>query len=136
MKLNDKDVSFSLQEEENLRSVLETCEGRPILCQRGIREVWYRDDAWEMELRLLFLHDIRLTVSRVCFVNRRQGTMTKVLAFLKEFCERNHIKELVIQSVETLEMANWCLKMGFEPDPHASFALPDNEFVLGDYKMQ
>lgn len=113
-------IIMSPEEKENLRKLLERQEGVPISVHEGIRELWYRDEDGQSELRLLFLFDYQVTVSRVGFIRRRQGTMTKVLSVLENFCKKNKVKQLLIQSVETPEMASWCMKMGFAPDPNAT----------------
>lgn len=47
--------------------------------------------------------------------------MTSLLSLFEDFCIRNQVKQILIQSVETPEMAAWCMKNGFIPDPNASF---------------
>ena len=51
-----------------------------------------------------------MTVSRVSFVKRRVGTMTAVMNYCKQFAKKHGVNKLVIQSVQTPEMARWCLK--------------------------
>ena len=53
--------------------------------------------------------------------------------WLKNFCKRNGIPRIVIQSVETKEMSNWCIKNGFQPDEYAS--MPIGGFVIGNYLL-
>ena len=96
--------------------------------------VWFHSDDWSMELRLLLLMNFRLTVSRVCFIRRRQGTMTKVMNFLENYCKKHDIQELRIQSVLTKEMVGWCQKNDFSPDENA--ALQTGDFVIGDYRKK
>lgn len=127
-------IIMSPEEKENLRKLLEEQEGVPISVHEGIRELWYQNEDGQSELRLLFLFDYQVTVSRVGFIRRRQGTMTKVLSVLEDFCKKNKVEQLLVQSVETPEMANWCMKMGFTPDPNATFLF--NGFLTGDYKKQ
>lgn len=133
MNITDN-IIMSAEELENLRKLLERQEGVPISVHEGIREIWYQSEDGQSELRLLFLFDYQVTVSRVGFIHRRQGTMTKVLSVLEDFCKKNKVKQLLIQSVETPEMANWCMKMDFTPDPNATFLV--DGFLAGDYKKQ
>lgn len=111
---------------------MEACEGVKVSCRREMSGIWFVSDESDMELRLLLLMHFRLTVSRVCFIHRRQGTMTKVMAFLEAFCKKHCIPEIVIQSVETKEMSNWCQKNNFQPNPSASMQI--NDFITGDYR--
>lgn len=52
-------------------------------------------------------------ISVVNLVNRHQGTMTKIFEIVKEFCLQNGVKTIIIQSVGTEEMMQWCQKFGF-----------------------
>lgn len=78
--------------------------------------------------------NFRVTVSRVCFIHQQIGTMTRVLELLKRFCRYHAVQEILVQSVETKEMAAWCSKSGFTPDPRA--ALEFDGVFLGDYIMK
>lgn len=127
-------VSFSDSDIAALKRLLEESEGISISCNQEISGIWLTSDTRETELRLLLLMGFRLTVSRVCFVHRRQGTMTKVLSFLEDFCRREGVSEIVVQMVETSEMANWCLKNGFQPIPSATMAI--NGLLIGDYRKE
>lgn len=127
-------IVFSDNEIHGLISLLEKREQTTILFHREMSGVWFYDENREMELRILLLADIRLTISRVCFIHRHQGTMTEVFHWLVEFCKVHHIKEICVQSVESKEMANWCIKNNFVPDPNSTF--PMDNFICGDYKIQ
>lgn len=72
-----------------------------------------------------------MTVSRVAFVNRRQGTMTTIYEELIRMCKARGIQMLVIQCVETQEMVNWCIKNGFASSPSNSMEV--GGLILGDY---
>lgn len=124
-------VILSAEEKENLCVFLEQQEGVPISVHEGIRELWYQSDDRRSELRLLFLFNHRVTVSRVEFINRRKGTMTKVMSYLEDFCKRNNVAQLVVQSAETPEIVNWCVDRGFEPDPNSTFVA--DGILMGDY---
>lgn len=114
-------LAFTMNDEtaEQLRSLLEERESQPMYLGRGIRELWFSADD-TTELRLLFLGTYKLTVSRVAFRNKRQGTMTAVLSILEQFCRDNGIERLVLQCAGTPEMTACALKNGFAPDPTAS----------------
>ena len=127
-------IIMSPEEKETLRKLLEEQEGVSISVYEGIRELWYRNEDRQSELMLLFLFNYKVTVYRVCFIHRRQGTMTKVLSVLEGYCKKNKVEQLLVQSVETPEMANWCMKMGFTPDPNATILF--DGFLMGDYKKQ
>ena len=58
----------------------------------------------------------------------------QILSFLEDFCRREGVSEIVVQMVETSEMANWCLKNGFQPIPSATMAI--NGFLIGDYRKE
>lgn len=131
MAMDDFSLMMSEQECEDLRQLLEKQEQTPIEVHREIRELWFHNDDWSSELRLLFLGKVHVLVSRAAFINRRQGTMTKVLGFLEEFCKEHGVSRIVIQSVETSEMAAFCEKNHFTPSPTASMLF--DGVILGDY---
>ena len=88
-------LKFSEQEIEELVQLLEQREGVEIECipQLG-GGIWLHDPTWEMELRLLLLLNYKVTVSRVCFIHKRQGTMTAVLDFLIRFCREHGVPQI------------------------------------------
>lgn len=102
-----------------------------ILCTQELSGTWLHSRTYTSELRILLLADIQITVSRVCFINRRKGTMTAVLQWLEDFAKRNHIGKIVIQSVETDAMRCWCVKNGFHPNASASIEVGGK--IYGDY---
>lgn len=101
--------------------ILETSEGVSVVCNKELNGIWSHDETYEMELRILLLANIRMTISCVQFIHRRQGTMPKIYHALHQFCQEHEIGEMVVQSDQTPEMAKWCEEMGFEPIPFASF---------------
>lgn len=127
-KISEKDIL-------ELSRLITEREGVPIECEQELSGTWLHSSDWETELRLLAFLNQRLTVSRVCFQKRRKGTMTAVLEWMKTFCEKNCISEIVVQSVETPEMAAWCRKNGFRPNPSASLMCSEG-FIIGDYRFQ
>ena len=73
-------------------------------------------------------------ISRGSFIHQRLGTMTAVYHWILAFCKQHHIREICVQSAETREMANWCLKNYFIPDLNATFSM--SGFIRGDYKVR
>lgn len=127
------EIIFTDKLTRDLIDVIESADNCVLSTLVNFRELWLESEQGT-ELRLLALQDFSLTISRVNFINRRQGTMTKVFQILKQFCEERQIGRLVVQSVLTPEMAAWCEKNGFEPDKYASF--PANGFISGDWVMK
>lgn len=89
----------------------------------------------EMELRILFLFHFKLIISRVAFLHQRKGTMTAVLDYLIHFCKEHQIQVIYAQSVETKEMASFCTKNGFFPDPNATLMNKEGT-IIGDYILK
>ena len=77
--------------------------------------------------------ELTLRISRVCFKNRRRGTMTSIVGILIDYCQREGISEILIQSVETPEMMAFCLKNGFVP---SEWNIPTEDVLLGDYILK
>lgn len=131
---NLANITFSEEDIAELTALLEQHEQKTILCKKEMSGIWLHSEDWETELRLLLLFHYRLTVSRVCFVNRRRGTMTAVLNWMIHFCQQHEIQSILVQSVETPEMASWCIKNGFKPNPNASFFT--GNMIIGDYQRE
>ena len=124
-------VMFSEENVAILKEILENSEEIKVICGKEMSGIWLHDEAFEMELRLLLLGNIRLIISRVQFIHRRRGTMTKIYQALEQFCRDNGIQEIFVQCVLTIEMANWCLKNGFEVIPSSGIEM--DGFISGDY---
>lgn len=125
-------ICFSDKEIAEVQELLHRREGVPVQVEKELSGFWFHSDNWKSELRIIFLSTFRLTVSRVCFINRRRGTMTEIGAYLEVFCRTRQIPELVIQCVETSEMVQWCNKNGFSPIPSASMVF--DGIIMGDYR--
>ena len=105
-------------------------------CNRSFQTMWIRNADYSTEFRYVILGS-RLMVSRVCFVNRRNGCMSACLSILKDFSKALGYDIIEIQSVETFEMMEWCNKMGFKPREY-NIPIRDelNRVVLiGDYDL-
>lgn len=125
-------VQFSDSDISELQQLLYKLEGVPYRCERELSGIWLHTKDYDGELRLLILGQLRVTVSRVCFIRQRAGVMTKVLGWLEQFCWVHGIQSVQIQCVETEAMANWCAKNQFEPVPHSSMIL--GGIMIGDYQ--
>lgn len=103
-------------------------------CSETFQAVWLKDVADTTEFRYVILKD-RIVVSRVNFKNRRSGCMRACFELLKSFSCKLDYDIIVIQSVQTYAMQQWCLANGFEPDDN-TFMIMDgsgHEVVAGDY---
>lgn len=98
---------------------------------------WFRNintyGVYENEFRISTIGNYRLIVSRVAFLNKRKGTMTELLNVLLAFCQENGIGEIVIQSVETYEMMQFCIKNNFAA---AYSNIMVGEVLMGDYILK
>lgn len=124
-------VAFSAHEVELLQHLLMRLTGEKFDCQYELAGIWLHSESSDAELRLLILSDKQLIVSRVLFREKRHGTMTGVYRYLARFCKNNGLPTLVIQSVVSEAMANWCIKNGFNPSMTSYVQLPG--FIGGDY---
>lgn len=131
---NMNSIKFTDEDIKILQTMIESADRIKLTCRRELNGIWLESKSYKepvTELRLLILSNIQVTVSRVCFKNTRHGTMTSVFEFLKDFCVKNNINQIIIQSVLTKEMANWCIKHGFNPVKSSSIEL--HGIVIGDY---
>ena len=126
LELSDEEIS-------QIKDIIEHQENKVCDADNSLSTIWIHDKHYETEFRFAFNGHFKLIISRVCFINRRCGTMTKLLKKMMEFCIKYGVHNITIQSVETSEMVNFCVKNGFTPDPNASFPL--NDIILGDYVL-
>lgn len=59
--------------------------------------------------------------------------MTAVLSYIMEYCIRNNIPVIVVQSVQTYEMMQFCLKNKFIASPYNSMF---EGVLMGDYILR
>lgn len=123
--------------EEIIEQIKKVIEARND-CELTLREsfgttYWLMDKEGTNEFRISSLGKYRVTISRVCFKNRRCGTMTAIVDILINYCQREGISEILIQSVETPEMMAFCLKSGFVP---SEWNIPTEDVLLGDYILK
>ncbi len=124
---------LELTEEQTQQLVNIIDEKQDCICEvsNSMHTVWITSDDGENELRVAFLGRFALVISRVCFENKRRGTMTTLLSVLKEICESYGVHRIIMQSVLTKEMEAFCRKSGFTPDPNSTMEV--DRLLTGDY---
>lgn len=125
-------MKFDAEREKRIAAIISTGEQCEVDIQHEFNGVSFVGP--ETELRILFLSTIKLTISRVMFKNQRKGTLSKILDELIVFCKENDIEKIVAECVHTKEMAAFCIKHRFTPDPNASIQYAD--YVDGNYVLQ
>ena len=122
---------------EDIKEIIEQDNGCILGVEKSFQTYWLRsmepDEGQEIEFRISRLGGIELLISRVCFRNRRNGTMTKILEVLKEYCLDERIQKIRIQSVETYGMMCFCIKNEMIPSPDNIWL--DN-VLIGDYDLE
>lgn len=107
-----------------VRDILEGAEGFDIdIMHNAFLETTYRtyfeDLTGEHETRLNFKYFApfkSMTIQNILFENRHRGTGTKILTLLKEWAKANDIRQVIIESVLSVEMSKCAIKNGFMPD--------------------
>lgn len=74
-----------------------------------------------------------IIISRVKFNKKRAGIMTKVLEELINITKLYEYDTIIVESVLTTEMANFCNKNGFEKVNDCFCISPDD--YMGNYKL-
>lgn len=93
---------------------------------------WLVGENEETELRILRLADFQIIVSRVCITHKRNGCMSEIFRQLMEYARNNHIPRILVQCVNTAEMAAWCEHRGLIHDDRQTGRLIDG-YKTGDY---
>ena len=130
-----KDISPAVI--RKIKDIIEENDSCKINIEKSFQTYWLKSsndsDGLETEFRISRLGNVQLLVSRVCFKNRRIGTMTAILRVLKDYCVAEDIKRIRIQSVETFEMMRFCNKNGMIP---SSDNILIGNVLVGDYDLE
>ena len=87
---------------EQIQQLVDTIESKQdchCSVSNSMRTIWITSSDGENELRVAFLGNFALVLSRVEFAHKRCGTMTAILFALKKICEENGVHRIIIQSV-------------------------------------
>ena len=117
---------------EKIKKIIEIKNGEKVNANKTFQTWWITgaDAESELEFRISRIGDAALIISRVNFTKKRVGTMTNIFLILKQFCEKERIAQIKVQSVETKEMMDWCIKNGFSA---ANFNIQIEDVLSGDY---
>lgn len=115
---------------ERIKKVIEMKNNEKVNITKTFNTFWLRSEESELEFRVSRLANVKIIISRVEFTKKRNGTMTNIFLILKQYCEKENIKLITVQSVSSKEMMNWCLKNSFKPD---YFNFEHDGVVYGDY---
>ena len=117
---------------EKIKKIIEIKNGEKVNANKTFQTWWITGAGAESELefRVSRLGNATLIISRVNFPVKRVGTMTNIFLILKQFCEKEKIPKITVQSVETKEMMDWCIKNGFAA---AEFNIQIEDVFSGDY---
>lgn len=126
-------TDFTDKEINEIKGLLESKDKEKYSVNKSFHTVWFKSESSEAELRVAFLMNVQLIISRVCVSHKRQGIMTTVLKELVRICERKNVHKIVMQSVLTPECAAFCEKNNFIPNPSASFKL--GKIIGGDWVL-
>lgn len=126
-------TDFTDKEINEIKGLLESKDKEKYCVNKSFHTVWFKSESSEAELRVAFLMNVQLIISRVCVSHKRQGIMTTVLKELVRICEEKNVHKIVMQSVLTPECAAFCEKNNFTPNPSASFKL--GEIICGDWVL-
>lgn len=128
-------MKFELTEtEKSLRNELmnniEKVNNCELICQQSFQTLWLHNNDYSVEFRyVIFLN--KLIISRVCFSERRRGCMSLCLNTIKKYAQKLNLTTLVIQSVQTKEMANFCIKNNILPN---EYCMEIEGIFVGDYE--
>lgn len=126
-------LTFTENQIETIKNIIEDKDHQKCIVHKSFNTVWIHGETSDTELRISFLGNLRLIISRVKFQNQRCGIMSTLLEELKEICLENNVHTICMQSVETKEMLNFCIKQQFKPDPYCTFDYDGD--LYGDYLL-
>ena len=126
-------LTFTENQLETIKNIIEDKDQQKCTVHKSFNTVWIHGETSDTEFRISFLGNFRLIISRVKFQNQRCGIMSTLLEELKEICLENNVHTICMQSVETKEMINFCIKQQFKPDPYCTFDYDGD--IYGDYLL-
>lgn len=126
-------MDFSNKEIDIIKTVIETGDKEEYDVAVSFHTIWFQSRSSDAELRVGFLGDRELIVSRIAVSHKRKGVATEILNLLVEICKKKNVHRVVMQSVLTPERAAFCEKYGFHPNPMCSINL--GEFTSGDWVL-
>ena len=127
-----KNIKFSQEDITNMRKIIETHEGELWSVHQCVWDLRFCNKDATAEFWLSFLFNEWIVVRSVTFMNKWTETFTEVMAYCEQFAKNNRVSKIVIQSVGTDELSQWCRKYGYKPNPSASVNV--GGFVFGDYE--
>lgn len=123
---------FSNEVIQSIKQIIEEKNQCSLNIQKTFSTYWLRDFAAN-ELRISRLQDFEIIISRVEFENKRAGTMTEVMKVLTNYCQKEHIGQICVQSVATYEMMQFCMKNKIKPKQENIWI---NDILAGDYVLE
>lgn len=126
MKLTEKELELR----DSLMKVISNNQQTELECNQSFKTLWIQNFEKQIEFRYVILGN-KIIISRICFAKRHNGCMTECFSVIKTFAKDLGITKIVIQSVETKEMSNWCFKYNFKPN---DYCMEIYGFLIGDYE--
>lgn len=99
----------------------------------GFNSIYLESLHTETELYAKSILD-KLIISRIVLSKRREGLGSSILSELINIANSKGFKQIIIESVCTKEMMNFCLKHNFKVDKNTSILLDELEF--GNYILE
>ena len=127
-----QNIFFSQDDIANVQQIIEKHEGEPWTVHQCVRDLRFHNKDATAEFWLSFLFDERVTVHSVTFMNKWTETFTEVMTYCEQFAKSNRVGKIVIQSIGTPGMAQWCKENGYQPNKDASVEFEG--VVYGDYE--
>ena len=124
---------MELNEFENLIKIIEKADNTKLFSNLSSFKNTLNLQSEDGETELYLKKSLNsLIISRVKLKNRRQGTMTAILKELVEVTKSYKYNTLLVESVLTKEMSEFCLKNGFKQKQNY---FGEFDGYLGDYEL-
>lgn len=121
-----------------IKEIIENNECCGLMMDAGLNDLILLCSAdYEVEFRYVKLLD-RVIVSRVKFNNKRNGCFTKCMKVLQDNAKEYDVHRIIVQSVETAEMAGWCNKNGYKLNGISildGIKIGNSKYCFGDYEL-
>lgn len=93
-----------------IKVILNRIDGSNVIVNKGFNNIYLYNDESNVYIKF---NKKQVILSNITLGKQRQGYGTEILNVLIEYCKKYFINELIIESVLTEEMFNFCNKHGF-----------------------
>lgn len=95
---------------DEIKNILQEIDDSEVTISKRFNNIYFYNDKSEVYIKF---NTKQVIISRIVLGDKRKGYCTKILNILIDYCKKYSIKQIMIESVLTDEMFNFCNKHNF-----------------------